>query len=273
MNFSIPGLDGYFGGKGSSGVPQQIINIIPPHETLIIPFLGHCAITRSIKPAKYFLAFEKDSEVFLKWKSFYNGCDPTSKKIRAIKINREGFNTDIEIINDCGISYLESLSGPFSILDLLFEKPVIYCDPPYLLETRTGGTRYKHEMTKEGHERFLNTVTKIDAPVLVSHYKNDMYDSHLKGWNTISFMSQTRSGKPRRETVYFNYEKPTELHDYSYFGNCYRERENNKKRAANIVAKFERMKPLEKNYYLNALQQSGVISHQQKSRYIPESTA
>jgi len=261
MNFSIPGLDGYFGGKGSSGVPQQIINIIPPHETLIIPFLGHCAITRSIKPANKFIGIEKDRQVFEKWGEFLLQTNiKQSINYHFIKIGNpicEG-----EILNICGISFLEELAKNNNFyLKGDFKKPVIYCDPPYLLETRTNGTRYEHEMTKEDHERFLTAVTKIDAPVLVSHYKNDMYDSHLKGWNTISFMSQTRSGKPRRETVYFNYEKPTELHDYSYFGNCYRQRENNKKRAANIVAKFERMKPLERNYYLNALQQSGVISH------------
>ncbi|MBP40192.1 MAG: hypothetical protein CL528_00310 [Aequorivita sp.] len=258
MNFSIPGLDGYFGGKGSSGVPQQIINIIPPHETLIIPFLGHCAITRSVKPAKKIIAHEKDRSVFLKWCQYYDPIWKLYTQLEEFSHTSIGVHPNkIKIYNSCGIKYLEDANKTS-----YWEKgDLVYCDPPYLLETRTSGTRYEHEMTKEDHERFLNAVTKIDAPVLVSHYKNDMYDSHLKGWNTISFMSQTRNGKPRRETVYFNYEKPTELHDYSYFGNCYRERENNKKRAANIVAKFERMKPLEKNYYLNALQQSGVISH------------
>jgi len=265
MNFSIPGLDGYFGGKGSSGVPQQIINIIPPHETLIIPFLGHCAITRSIKPATQLILIEKDRLVFETWAIyFFEKCGFVPDDFEHLN----SFLFDIDEVsyvlkNTCAIEYLENLEliveYPIIGKTNLYNKPLFYCDPPYLLETRTSGTRYEHEMTVDNHERFLNAVTKIDAPVLVSHYKNDMYDSHLKGWNTISFMSQTRSGKPRRETVYFNYEKPTELHDYSYFGNCYRERENNKKRAANIVAKFERMKPLEKNYYLNALQQSGVI--------------
>ena len=268
MNFSIPGLEGYFGGKGASGVPQQIINIIPPHETLIIPFLGHCAITRTIKPAKNFLAFEKDFDVFQKWAFYYLGkkCFPDTwtQKIKCThrtSVNTIEYETFIEIINHCSIGYLECLGGPNSIIDLEFNAPLIYCDPPYLLETRLSGTRYQHEMTKEDHERFLSAVTKISAPVLVSHYKNDMYDSYLKNWNTINFMSQTRSGKPRRETVYFNYEKPTELHDYSFYGNNYKSREHNKLKAARLVAKFERMKPLEKNYYLNALAENGMISH------------
>ena len=257
MNFYIPGLEGYFGGKGSSGVPQQIINIIPPHETLIIPFLGHCAITRTIKPAKSFLAFEKDVDVYRKWALFFAGNVFNKRKVTFCSPPIESG----EIVNGRGIEYLESIGGPNSILPLQYDKPLIYCDPPYLLETRISGTRYTHEMTEADHERFLNAVTKIDAPVLLSHYKNGMYDSHLKGWDTINFMSQTRSGKPRRETVYFNYEKPTELHDYSFYGDNYKKREYNKLKAERLVARFENMKPLERNFYINALRESGAIFH------------
>jgi site-specific DNA-adenine methylase len=261
MNFSIPGLEGYFGGKGSSGVPQQIINIIPPHETLIIPFLGHCAITRSIKPVKQTILIETDRLVFETWcMFFFEKCGFIPDDLEK----HTSFLFDIDEVsyvlkNTCAIEYLENLE--LIVETNLYNKPLFYHDPPYRLETRCSGTRYLHELTDEQHERFLCAANKIDAPQLISHYKNDMYDSYLKGWNTISFMSQTRAGKPRRETVYFNYEKPTELHDYSFYGDNYRIRELNKIKAGNLVAKFERMKPLEKNYYLNALQQSGVISH------------
>ncbi|MDP2687513.1 MAG: DNA adenine methylase [Aequorivita sp.] len=267
MNFTIPGLEGgYFGGKGSSGVPQQIINIIPPHETLIIPFLGHCAITRCIKPAKKTLLIEKDRIVFLYWINNFTSAHIVDGdyKWNDFSVSCGSHFPNLQIYNKCGIEFLENLNPYFERFNpnesKVYRKCVVYCDPPYLLETRTSGPRYKHEMTVEDHERFLNAVTKIDAPVLVSHYKNDMYDSHLKGWNTISFMSQLRTGKQRRETVYFNYEKPTELHDYSYFGNNYRQRESYKKAATNMLAKFERMKPLERNFILNELQKSGVIS-------------
>lgn len=255
MNFSIPGLDGYFGGKGSSGVPQQIINIIPPHETLIIPFLGHCAITRSIKPAYTTVLFEVDFSVFENWRKFLKSICSEAADLKDFSIFMTNRAKQYELYNSNGIEILEKFN-PYK-----FDKPVIYCDPPYLQSTYENRSKYMHEMTEGDHRRFLTAVNEINFPVLVSHYKNNLYDHYLRDWNTISFMSQTRSGKQRRETVYFNYEKPTELHDYSYFGNNYRVRENNKKRAANLVAKFERMKPLEKNYYLNALTQSGVISH------------
>lgn len=48
MNFSIPTLEGYFGGKGSSGVHQQIINIIPPHDTFVVMIITCSVIVVSI---------------------------------------------------------------------------------------------------------------------------------------------------------------------------------------------------------------------------------
>lgn len=45
----IPGLTTYFGGKGSSGTYQRIITHIRPHDTLLIPFAGNCAVTRAIR--------------------------------------------------------------------------------------------------------------------------------------------------------------------------------------------------------------------------------
>jgi site-specific DNA-adenine methylase len=41
----------YPGGKNGSGVYQQIINQIPPHEIYVEPFLGGGAILRMKKPA------------------------------------------------------------------------------------------------------------------------------------------------------------------------------------------------------------------------------
>ena len=40
--------NGYIGGKEAAGTYQKIINEIRPFDVLIIPFLGHCAITRNI---------------------------------------------------------------------------------------------------------------------------------------------------------------------------------------------------------------------------------
>ena len=63
----IPGLEGYPGCKGGAGVYQQIISHIPKCETLYIPFLGHCAITRNINRPRRLILNDKDPIVVDAW--------------------------------------------------------------------------------------------------------------------------------------------------------------------------------------------------------------
>lgn len=67
----IPELRGYFGGKCGSGVYQQIINIIPPHHTLVVPFLGHCGITRNLRPCQNWYLNDIDKAVVGAWQLYY----------------------------------------------------------------------------------------------------------------------------------------------------------------------------------------------------------
>jgi DNA adenine methylase len=57
---------------------------------------------------------------------------------------------------------------------------LLYCDPPYLPETRTG-TDYRHEMTAADHERLLRVLTTTDAMVALSGYDSEMYRDMLTG--------------------------------------------------------------------------------------------
>lgn len=42
----------YLGGKSQAGTYQRIINLIPPHDVYIEPFLGGGAIARLKRPAR-----------------------------------------------------------------------------------------------------------------------------------------------------------------------------------------------------------------------------
>ena len=52
----------YHGGKNGSGVYQTIINLIPPHDTYIEPFLGAGAIMRMKRPAARNIGIDRDPE-------------------------------------------------------------------------------------------------------------------------------------------------------------------------------------------------------------------
>ncbi len=63
---------------------------------------------------------------------------------------------------------------------------LIYADPPYLPETRTG-TDYRHEMTTADHERLLRVLTTASAMVALSGYDSAMYRDMLTGWHLTTW--------------------------------------------------------------------------------------
>lgn len=92
-----------------------------------------------------------------------------------------------------------------------YSKVLIYCDPPYLLDTRTG-KQYKHEMTEQDHVELLETLLQHPGPVMISGYESDLYNNTLKGWrkNQIQSNAEYYSGKSRIETIWMNYKPAIE---------------------------------------------------------------
>lgn len=89
-----------------------------------------------------------------------------------------------------------------------YEDVFMYCDPPYHHDTRTD-YRYKVDMGGDLQVRFLETVKDSKAKILISGYKNEVYDEYLKDWEEISFEVNTMSGtfqkKKKTETLWKNY--------------------------------------------------------------------
>ena len=84
---------------------------------------------------------------------------------------------------------------------------LIYCDPPYLAETRRGRARrnavhdYAHDMLTEHEHRELATVlTSTRGHVLLSGYTSDLYDELYEGWwraeNRVVRNAASRRGGP-----------------------------------------------------------------------------
>lgn len=100
-----------------------------------------------------------------------------------------------------------------------FDKPdtLMYLDPPYPLDTR-GGSAYRHEMTDEEHNALLDALHDCTADVAVSTYQSELYDSLLLGgWNRLESAEKktaaSNSNQGRVESLYVNYEVPTEGFD------------------------------------------------------------
>ena len=200
----------YPGGKGLSF--RNIINLIPPHEVYIETHLGGGAVMRHKKPAKKNIAIDLDGEVIAYWQ---NHTDKLPADTRLICASAHDFLTTYPF---CG-------------------NELVYCDPPYIRSTRRSGRLYRHEYTDEDHRRLLELITSLPCKVLLSGYANPLYAQYLQQWNVVSFNAKTHGGTAT-ETLWFNFEKPTVLHDDRYLGANFREREKIRRRTENLKKKI-----------------------------------
>lgn len=232
----VAGEDSYFGGKGLCF--RHLINQIPPHQLLIVPFAGHCSVTRNLRlPARVHLN-DSDVEVFRWWCRLLEGKSPESVS---------KYSDRILLSVQCGIELLETLKTEVEPAGTF-----VYCDPPYLLETRKSGPRYRCEMSTEDHVRLLRILCQLPCCVMISGYWSELYMDQLNGWRTFSFSTQTRQG-PATEWVWCNYSEPRALQDYRWLGSNKRERFKLLRRERNLIQKLSRLPELERRALLAAV--------------------
>lgn len=80
---------------------------------------------------------------------------------------------------------------------------LIYLDPPYVSETRSG-KYYAHEMTDADHSALLAAIDASRAMVVISGYPSDLYDSAMKGWHRVETNTHTDGAKARTEVLWIN---------------------------------------------------------------------
>lgn len=145
---------------------------------------------------------------------------------------------------------------------------LVYCDPPYMRSTRSGGRLYACEMSDGAHGKLLKVLKRLPCMVMVSGYWSELYGSTLAGWRSISFEACTRGGMAT-EWLWMNFPPAVQLHDYRYLGSNRREREQLKRQRARWVARLARMSDLKRGALLLAIQEySAVISDDPRSRNV-----
>jgi DNA adenine methylase len=238
----------YPGGKGAEGVFQTIINQMPKHRVYIEPFLGGGAILRKKRPADTTWACEFEPDAF---KRFQPGDDSgfhaTTRLVDVFS------NSDKRQWNDArGLPslFLIHQDGLKFLRDFLFQgdqaNTMIYCDPPYLMDTRSSKSKiYAEEFhTRDKHTELLSFLMSLTygskANIMISGYDHPLYNEMLSDWRKISFQGISRGG-PRTEVIWMNYPEPVELHDYRYLGADYREREQIARQTRRWIAKLEAM--------------------------------
>lgn len=254
----------YPGGKNGSGVYQKIINLMPPHGRYFEPFLGGGAIMRLKRPAGlnvgYDLVASQLSVVSAELASSGAAAgsiaidDGARRRSPVSALVDRGSSLTVgsaerihyRLFRGCAIALLEDAAA-FSAGDL------VYCDPPYMMETRGGRRLYEFEMTTLQHRQLLRAIRKLPCMVMISGYWTSLYAKMLEGWHSISFEAMTRGGHTATEWLWFNFPPPVELHDYRYLGANFRERERIKRKKLRWTARLQRMPVLERQSLLSAI--------------------
>ena len=220
---SLPQVDnaGYPGGKGKSF--QHVINVMPPHDRYIETHLGSGAIIRRKRPASSNIGIEIDESVVDTW--------------------RRAPVDGVQVILGDAIAVLASLGPKASDL--------IYADPPFMPGTRKARC-YRHEYGVDDHERLLDALVASPAHVVISGYRSALYDDRLTTWHRTDYRCRTRRGWAL-ESLWTNFSPGPTLHDYSYIGRDFRERERLRRRIRALTAHLARVSQIERNAALAAL--------------------
>ena len=235
----------YPGSKSGAGVYQKIVNLMPPHDMYIEPFLGGGAVLRLKRPARLNIGIDLDRTVIDEWPAAaIAGFDDGAADI-ALNDDGRGY---YQFKQGDGIQFLQTY--PFTGREL------IYCDPPYMHETRSRTDYYRHEMTDAQHQTLLETLTTLPCMVMLSGYWTARYAEALNSWNSIQFETTTRSGSIATEWLWFNFPEPVALHDYRYLGVNFRERERIKRKKDRWVNRLQTMPTLERQALLAAMQEA-----------------
>jgi len=288
----------YPGGKAGSGAAQKIINLMPPHEMYVEPFLGNASVMRVKRPARLNIGLDLDPESpGLAWlatvEAAYIGgsgvvgsaagsigksgeaglrdrispetarCPGTSARVaRVDRPSAEAAGNGDRVLGSAGTGRngeaADFRSGCLDGIEFLrvfpfTGKDLVYCDPPYLMSTRSGRRLYKHEMSDVDHRRLLRVIRALPCMVMLSGYWSEAYGEELCDWSLIHFEAMTRGGHTATEYLWFNFPTPSVLHDDQFLGEGFRERERLKRIKVRWVARLKKMPLLDRQALLSAI--------------------
>ncbi len=192
-------VSSYFGSKAASGLCQNIIAMMPPHDTFIETHLGGGAIMKRKPAAINNIGIDLDPQALSAF-----CCD-----------------YPVQLVNGCAHHFLNHYEYGGAEL--------IYCDPPYLAQTRTSDRKYRFDYVEADHIDLLDLLKSLPCRVILSGYPSVLYDELLTDWQTIELQAMTRGGV-RTEKLWFNY-TIDRIHWPSYAGKNFTDRQRIKRKA------------------------------------------
>jgi site-specific DNA-adenine methylase len=212
---------GYFGSKATSGLCQPIIALMPPHDTYIESHLGGGAIMKRKAPALRNIGIDLNERTLGKFQCAY----------------------PVELVQGCAHRYLADYDYR--------GRELVYCDPPYLHETRSSSRRYRFDYEDQNHLELLKLLKKLPCQVILSGYPSTLYDEWLTGWQSLELQVMNQAGV-RTEKVWFNF-TPDRVHWARYAGQNHTERQCIKRKAETWGRRYRDLPPAQRLAVLSAL--------------------
>ena len=215
----------YPGGKGKCY--QRLINLMPVHGTYIECHLGGGAVMRHKKPAATNIGIDRNEQVIQRWRSEWaDACD---------------------LVTGDAVAFLQSFAFKGDEL--------IYADPPYVRSTRRSPCKlYRHELDDADHIRLLDVLASLPCMVMISGYDSQLYRKTLQSWRRVTFQAKTHTDL-REESVWLNFDPPSQLHDGRFLGRTFRERQSVKRRHQRWIDRLDGMAPAERGHLLDLIRE------------------
>lgn len=82
---------------------------------------------------------------------------------------------------------------------------LFYCDPPYVIATRSDAPRlYAHEMNDAQHEELASVLQGVQGMVVLSGYPGDLYRRLFRGWMHLTTQAGAERTKLKIEGLWLN---------------------------------------------------------------------
>ena len=211
----------YFGSKAISGLYQNIIAMMPPHDTYIETHLGGGTVMQHKPSAMTNIGIDLDPDALSDFRCGY----------------------PVKLVNGCAHDFLKLYE--YSGTEL------IYCDPPYLIRTRTSRRRYRFDYSQAEHVALLMLLQSLPCSVILSGYPSDLYNELLGDWGTLEFQVMSRGGI-RTEKLWFNY-TVDRVHWARYAGKNFTDRQRIKRKAERWGKNYRALSRVERLAVLAAL--------------------
>jgi DNA adenine methylase len=108
------------------------------------------------------------------WGNYQYDLPATAARLRGVEIRcQNAFDTIEEFSHD--------------------SRALLYADPPYYPATRVSPKVYLHEMSAFDHLKLLKKVKEFSGKVIISGYKNPLYDQELADWEIVDIPMKNNS--------------------------------------------------------------------------------